>query len=89
MLRVYLVPSKTTHILDEEGIPTEQIASVSPDVPDGTAMVAQQVDDARYLVMVACQLHADGVEELVGDAIPDEVHGWSLYQRRLSDNGMA
>jgi len=89
MLRVYLVPVKTTYLLDDEGNLTDQIASVSPDVPDGTALVASQVDETQYLIMVDVELHGDGVSELVGDAIPEAVYGWSLYQRRLSDNGMA
>jgi len=89
MLRVYLVPVKTTFLLDEEGNPTTQVASVTPDVPDGIALVAKQVDDEHYLVMVDTELHGDGVEQLTGDAIPEEVYGWSLYQRRMSDNGVA
>ncbi len=89
MLRVYLVPTRTTYRFDDDGNVTDQIASIGPDVPDGTAMVAQQTDDARFLVMADAQLQGEGVEELLGDAIPAEVHVWSLYGRRLSDNGVA
>ena len=89
MLRVYLVPARTTYRFDDEGNLTDQIASVGPDVPDGTAMVAQQTDEARFLVMTDADLQGGGIVELLGDVIPDDVQEWSLYGRRLADNGMA